>query len=104
MAVADVIVSYFGNDNFADYEQSVYDKYQEIAECEIIDNLNFTLSSMPFLQLLKAWGAKCACKSHGFRQIKIQLKSGQKREVFSPVFLKARSKKKADHRNDRRVL
>ncbi len=102
MAVADVITSVFGMDNFADYEQSMYDKYQEMAEREIIGKLNSIVSSTPFLQILKAWGAKCACKFHGFRLIKIQLKSGQKWEVFSPVFLKARSKKKADLRNDRR--
>jgi len=94
MAAADAIKQVLGMDNFADYEQTVYDKYQENAEHEIVDNLNITLSSMPFLQLLKVWGPKCACKFHGFRPIKIQLKSGKKWEVLSPVFLRARSKKK----------
>ncbi|MCD4810288.1 MAG: hypothetical protein K8R17_10365 [Methanosarcinales archaeon] len=102
MAVADVIAQVLGMDNFADYEQNVYDKYQEMAEREIADKLNSILSSMAFLQILKVWGAKCACKFHGFRLIKVQLKSGQKWEVLSPVFLKARLKKKADLQNDRR--
>jgi hypothetical protein len=43
-----------GIENFAEYEQSVYDKYQEKAEREIVDKLNSILSSMEFVQILKA--------------------------------------------------
>ncbi len=94
MATADEIQQIWGMDNFSNYEQSVYDKYQENAEREIVDRLNSILSSIPYLQILKGWGVKCACKFHGYRPTKIQLKSGQKWEVLSPVFLKAKPKKK----------
>lgn len=62
MAVADAVIEILGTDNFADYEQSVYDDYQEKAEQEIINTLNSLLSSMAFLTVLKAWGARCGCK------------------------------------------
>ncbi|MCP3921135.1 MAG: hypothetical protein GY714_00980 [Desulfobacterales bacterium] len=104
MAVANVIDSVFGMDDFANYEQSIYNKYQEIAEREIVNTLKSLLSSTSFLQILKAWGSKCACKFFGFRLIKIQLKSGEKWEILSPVFLKSRSKKKAGLRNDIKEL
>lgn len=94
MAVADVVIEMLGTDNFADYERSVYDSYQEKAEREIINTLNALLSSAAFLMILKAWGAKCGCKFHGFRDIFIRLKSGQKWKIHSPVFLKAKPKKK----------
>ena len=40
MAVDQVISSAFGTANFAEYEQDVYKKYQEIAEQEIMTQLN----------------------------------------------------------------
>jgi len=94
MAVADAIIEKLGTDSFADYEQSVYESYQENAERDIENTLNALLSSEALLNLLKIWGAKCACKFHGFRDISIRLKSGRKRIVHSPVFLKAKPKKK----------
>jgi len=94
MAVADAITEVLGTDSFADYEQGVYDSYQEKAERDIVNTLNVLLSSVVFMQILKAWGAKCAFKHHGFRIISIRLKSGRKWKVHSPVFLKARPKKK----------
>lgn len=94
MAVADAINEVLGTDSFANYEQSVYNSYQEKAERDIVNTLNALLSSEAFLQELKAWGAKCACKSHDFRDISIRLKSGRKWKVHSPVFLKAKPKKK----------
>lgn len=94
MAVADAVIEMLGTDNFADYERSVYDSYQEKAEREIINTLNALLSSAAFLMILKAWGAKCGCKFHGFRDIFIRLKSGRKWKIHSPVFLKAKPKKK----------
>ncbi len=94
MAVADTIVKVLGTDNFADYEQSVYDSYQEKAEHEIVNKLNTLLSSIAFLQSLKTWSAKCACKYNGYRDIFIRLKSGRRWKIHSPQFLKARPKKK----------
>lgn len=94
MAVADAIIEQLGTDSFVDYEQSIYDSYQEKAEREIVNTLNDLLSSEALLNLLKIWGAKCACKFHGFRDIFIRLKSGRKWKVHSPVFLKAKPKKK----------
>jgi len=94
MAVADTIIKVLGTDNFVDYEQSVYDSYQEKAEREIVNKLNTLLSNIAFLQALKTWGAKCACKYNGYRNITIRLKSGRKWTIHSPQFLKAKPKKK----------
>lgn len=94
MAVADAVIEMLGTDNFADYERSVYDSYQEKAEREIINTLNSLLSSSTFLMILKSWGSSCGCKFHGFRDIFIRLKSGRKWKIHSPVFLKAKPKKK----------
>lgn len=94
MAVADAVIEILGTDNFADYERSVYDGYQEKAEHEIINTLNALLSSMAFLIVLKAWGARCGCKFHGYRDVSIRLKSGRRWKIHSPVFLKAKPKKK----------
>ena len=89
----DAISSILGTGSFTDYERSVYEKYQQKAEQEIADMLNLLLSSIPFLLVLKQWAAKTACRFHGFRDITIRLKSGQKYTVRSPVFLKAKPKR-----------
>jgi len=93
-AVTNTMIKVLGTDNFADYEQSVYDSYQEKAEREIVNKLNTLLSSLSFLQVLNTWGAKCACKYNGYRDISIRLKSGRKWKIHSPQFLKAKPKKK----------
>ena len=94
MAVVDAIASILGTDSFIDYERSVYEKYQQEAEREIAETLNLLLSSIPLLLVLKQWAAKTACRFYGFRDINIRLKSGQKYTVRSPVFLKAKPKRK----------
>ncbi|WP_457554005.1 hypothetical protein [Desulfobacula sp.] len=53
MAVADAIIEQLGTDSFADYEQSIYDSYQEKAEREIVNTLNDLLSSEALFNLLK---------------------------------------------------
>lgn len=104
MAVVKIITDVFGTDNFADYEQRVYDSYQKRAEDEIITALDTVLSSMLFLQGLKALCGKCALRFHGYRSICIRLKSGHEYSVRSPVFLKAIPKKKeVGFRNDKKV-
>lgn len=94
MAVADPIREHLGTDNFADYEQEVYNSYQESADTEIVEKLNNLLPNPAFVHMLKLWAAKCGCKFNGFRDINIRLKSGLKRKINSPVFLKAKPKKK----------
>ena len=94
MAVVDAIASILGTDSFTDYERSVYEKYQQKAEQEIAAMLNLLLSSIPLLLVLKQWAAKTACRFYGFRDINIRLKSGQKYNVRSPVFLRAKPKRK----------
>jgi len=47
MTVDSVITSVFGTEDFAQYEQNVYEKYQEIAEREIIAKLNERNRSPP---------------------------------------------------------
>jgi len=104
MAVVGIITDAFGTDNFIDYEQGVYDRYQKRAEDEIIAALDTVLSSMQFFQGLKVWGGKCALRFHGYRSISIRLKSGHEYSVRSPVFLKAIPKKKGvGFRNDKKV-
>jgi len=92
MNAADFINSVLGLDDFASYDQSVFEKYQEIAKSEIVEKLNRLFSSIIFIQILIDWGAKAAYKFHGYREITIRLKSGREWKVRSPVFLKAKSK------------
>ena len=94
MTVDDVINSVLGSDSFQEYEQNVYEKYQVTAEREIIDKLNALLSDAVFLTILKQWGARCACRFIGYREITIRLKSGLECKVHSPVFLRAKPKKR----------
>lgn len=94
MTVNEITASTFGIDNFTEFEQYTYEKYQAIAEREIMDKLNELLSNIVFLQILKQWGAQCACSFQGYREITIQLKSGCRWKVLSPVFYRARPKKK----------
>jgi hypothetical protein len=94
MTAAEIINSVLEFDDFGNYEQSVYEKYQEIAEKEIVENIIILFSNTIFIQLLKNWGAKAGYKFHGTREISIRLKSGREWKILSPVFLKAKPKKK----------
>ncbi len=94
MTVDDAITSVLGTDNFAEYEQNLYEKYQEMAEREIIAKLNALLSSALFLKILKQWSAQCACRFFEYREITIRLKSGRQWKVWSPVFIRAKPKRK----------
>ena len=94
MTADDKIASILGAGNFAEYEQNVYEKYQEMAEREIVARLNSVLSNVDLLKILKQWGAQCACRFLGYREITIRLKSGQQWKIQSPVFLRANPKKK----------
>ena len=94
MTVDSVITSVLGVEDFAEYEKNVYGKYQEMAEREIITKTNALLSNIVFLKILKQWGSQCACGFLEYREITIRLKSGQRWKVLSPVFLKAKPKRK----------
>ena len=94
MAVDNVIASVFGTEDFSQYEQTVYEKHQKIAELEIITQLNALLSNACFLVILKQWGSGSACRFLEYREITIRLKSGQSWKVRSPVFLRAKPKRK----------
>lgn len=94
MALQCVVKSVLGEENFGDYEQSVYEKYQEMAEREIISRLNELLCCTILLVMLKQWGAKCACRFVGYRSITVRLKSGKPWQINSPVFIRARPKQK----------
>lgn len=93
MTLQNVVTSVLGEGNFGDYEQSVYEKYQEMAEREIISRLNELLCCTILLAMLKQWGAKCACRFVGYRNITVRLKSGKPWQVSSPVFIRASPKK-----------
>ena len=94
MTVENIITSVFGTEDYSQYEQTVYEKYQQMAESEIITQLNTLLSSACLLILLKQWGAQCACRFIGYRDITVRMKSGQSWNVRSPVFLRAKPKNK----------
>lgn len=94
MIVNNIISSFLDTENFAEYEQSVYEKYQKKAECEIIAKIEAILSDITFLNILKKWGSQCACRFIGYREVTIRLKSGQQLKIQSPVFLKSKPKKK----------
>ena len=82
-----------GTGNFAEYEQGVYENYQEMAEREIITRLDSLLSNLAFLSILKQWGAQCGCRFFEYREIAIRLKSGRQWKIRTPVFLRAKPKK-----------
>lgn len=94
MTVDRVISLYLGTDNLADYEQEIYGKYQEMAEREIVAKLNELLGNVFFWSMLKQWAEQCACRFLEYREINIRLKSGQLWKVCSPVFLRAKPKRK----------
>ncbi|NOR64716.1 MAG: hypothetical protein GQ468_01715, partial [Candidatus Scalindua sp.] len=94
MTVDNVITSVLGTEDFAQYEQTVYEKHQQMAEREIITQLNVLLSNAQFLILLKQWGAQSACRFLEYREITVRLKSGKQWSVLSPVFLRSKSKGK----------
>ena len=94
MTVNSAIISVLGTENFAEYEQNVYEKYQEMAERDIIARLNALLSNKHFLKILKQWSAQCAFRFLEYREITIRLKSGRKWKILSPVFLRAKPKRK----------
>ena len=94
MTVDDAITTTLGTENFAAYEQNVYEKYQEMAEHEITARLNSILSNVVFLKILKRWSTQCACRFLEYREITVQLKSGRRWKVRSPVFLRAKPKRK----------
>ncbi len=75
MTVESVITSVLGTEDFARYEQNLYEKYQDRAERELIAQLNELLSNGPFLMLLKQWSARCACRFFEYREITVRLKS-----------------------------
>ena len=102
MTVDETITSVLGTENFAEYEQDVYEKYQEMAELEIIDKLNTLLGNIVFLQILKQWGTQCACSYQEYRKITIRLKSGRTWKIMSPVFLRAKPKGKRGRKPKRR--
>jgi len=94
MTVDNVITAVFETADFSLYEQTVYEKHQEMAEREIITQLNVLLSNACFLMILKQWSSGCACRFLEYREITIRLKSGQSWKVRSPVFQRAKSKRK----------
>jgi len=94
MTVDNIIASVIGIEDFAEYEQNIYQEYQKKAEHEVIAKLNELLRNTGFLILLKQWSARCACRYIEHREITIRLKSGQSWKVHSPVFLRAKPKNK----------
>jgi hypothetical protein len=94
VTVDSAITSVLGTESFVEYEQNVYEKYQEMAEREILAKLKKLLSDILFLKILKQWSAQCACRFLEYREITIRLKSGRQWKILSPVFLRAKPKKK----------
>ena len=94
MTVDKMISSVFCVDDFAKFEQDEYERYQEMAEANIIAKLNKLLFEKLFLEVLKNWGGQCVYRFLEYRVITIRLKSGRSWKVKSPVFIRQKSKKK----------
>ena len=88
------ITSTFDASSFIQYEENVYDRYQAQAEQEIVNTLNNLLANPHFLLTLKQWSGQCACRFYGYRTITIRLKSGKSWEIQSPIFIRAKPKRK----------
>ncbi len=82
--------------------KNVYAEHQEMAECEIITKLNELLSTAFFLTKLKQWSMRCACRFVEYREITVCMKSGKRWKVLSPVFLRAKPKRKCGRPPKRR--
>ncbi len=102
MTIDKAIISIFGTEDFAQYEKNVYAEHQEMAECEIITKLNELLSTAFFLTKLKQWSMRCACRFVEYREITVCMKSGKRWKVLSPVFLRAKPKRKCGRPPKRR--
>jgi len=102
MALNQNMISVFGTDNFAHFEQKEYAKYQEMAEESIISKLHDFLNLSDLLEVLKRYAAKGAYRFVEYRDITIRLKSGESRHISSPVFLRAKSKQKVRGRKPKR--
>jgi len=94
MTLDKTTISVFGTVDFAQYEQDVYEEHQKMAEREIITKLNELLFNPFFLTLLRQWGVQYACRFVEYREITVRLKSGKPWKVLSPVFLRAKPKRK----------
>jgi len=102
MAATDIIASVLGDSSFAEFERQIIEKHQQAAEREIIDKLNQLLAFTSYLACLKGLAAKAAYRFGGFRQVQIRLQSGKPWTVWSPVFVKAKSKAKRGRPRKRR--
>jgi len=80
--------------SFAQFEHNVYDRYQAIAEQEIVDTINRLFADLAFIFRLKQGSGQCACRFYGLRTVSIRLKSGKSWDILSPVFLRAKPKRK----------
>jgi hypothetical protein len=94
VAAMNPIQSILGTSSFADYERGVYQKHQENAEREIVEAIENLFANLAFMVVLKQLAGRAGYRFHGWRHINIRLKSGQKWKIASPVFLKAKPKKR----------
>lgn len=102
MAFENPIRSTFGTSNFAAYEENKYVKHQENAEKEIVESIQNLFSNLAFMIILKQWGGTQSLLFHGWRKVGVRFKSGVKRDILSPVFLKAKPKNPGRGRKPRR--
>jgi len=90
-AIAEVR-SILGTDDFGEFEREVLEKHIVAAEEEIISKIQEVLRNVEFMNLLRCFGQRVACRFIGWRTVKIRLSSGRRYEVVSPVFLRAKPK------------
>jgi hypothetical protein len=94
VTVDNIICSALGTESFGEYERKEYEKYQKMAEREIVAKLNALLSSVVFLDILRQWSGRCACRFLEYREIYLRLMSGRQWKILSPVFLRSKPKNK----------
>lgn len=92
MAFENPIQSTLGTSSFAAYEEKTYAKHQENAEKEIVETVQNLFSNLSFMMILKQWAGAQGFHLHGWRKVGVRFKSGVKRDILSPVFLKAKPK------------
>lgn len=101
MTLDQTIESVLGSESFPQFEQDTYERYQKQAEDEIADKLQQLLNTVLFFDALKLSVGRLGYRFLGYRTIKIRLKSGEQREISSPVFQRTPRKRRAGRRSKR---
>lgn len=99
----DEVRSILGTDDFGEFERGVLEEHTIKAEEKILSKIQEVLRNVEFMKLLRCYGQRVACRFIGWRTVKIRLSSGQRYDVLSPVFLRAKPKDRRRRRYRKNV-